>query len=329
MAALDVITLQDLKAYFAPGGSSRDPMLRTWITVASRILENELGRRLVYRAPLEVATGDNIVVDGALANGALALAGQPNSAGRNVVVTILDANRSLTAGQLTVTGTVAGVVGVTEIFDLAAFVQQSFDASGFLRLYGTKFFTAISGASIANAAGNDGADKIRVGTSLGYVEYHTPRRGDCELWSLEWPVLSVLEINEDTSRSYGSGTKLTLSTDYVLDLSEGKFTRVAGQLPFYWLSSWRSQRLVYSAGYANALTVPEDVKDICRRLVVLLFQEVDKGRIGISGASDPGGNWTRFGPSKLTSEMRDQLEAYRRRRFGTDTGEREFDLEAA
>jgi hypothetical protein len=31
----------------------------------------------------------------------------------------------------------------------------------------------------------------------------------------------------------------------------------------------------------------------------------------------------------LTSEMRDQLEAYRRRRFGTDTGEREFDLEAA
>lgn len=328
MAALDFITLTDLKAYFSPAGSNRDAMLRTWITVVSRGIEAEIGRRVVFRAPLEVATGDNVVAEVALADGGLAVI-PPNSAGRTLVVSIVDANRTITAGLLTVTGTVGGVAGVTEVFDLGAYIQQTFDQAGFVRIYGSKFFTAIASAVVSGVLGAAAVDKIRVGSSLGYVEYHTVKHGDTELSSLEWPVLAVNEVNEDTSRVYGPSTKLVLNTDYALDVNEGCFTRIAGVLPFPWLCSWRAQKLIHAAGYATTAAVPGDLKDVCRRLVVYLFQEVEKGRIGISGASDPAGNWTRFGVSQLKREMRGQFEEYRRRRFNTDTGERAFDLEAA
>lgn len=326
MAALDLITLADLKSY-RPLGTGRDAMLRVWITTASRVIENYLGRRIRYRAPLEVASGDDLVADVAIANGSLALAGQP-AGGRTLVVSVTDADRSLTAGLLTVTGTVGGVAGVTENFDLAAEIQQDFDGDGFMRLYGSKFFTAISGAAVSGASGATAADKVRLGVSLGYVEYHTIP-GGCEHWTLEWPVISILEVNEDASAVYAAAAALVAGTDYRLDKNEGKLTRVASQVPFSWDASWRAVRDVYSGGYASIAAVPQEIKDVCRRLVLLSFQEVENNWLGKSGASDPAGNWTRFGPATLTKEMRDQLQPYRRRRFLTDTGEREFDLEAA
>lgn len=317
MASLDLITLADLKAYYPMSGTGRDAMLRTWITVASRLIETYLGgRRLVYRAPLEIASGDNIVADVDIANGALTLAGQPNSTGRNVVVTLTDANRSISAGLLTVTGTVGGVAGETEVLDLSLNTQ----------LYGVKFFTAISAAAVSALTGNAAGDKIKIGTTVGYLEYHTARRSYPHLRSLEWPVINVLEVNEDPARVFGTSTKLVRDTGYALTPSEGLFTRLSGVDPTLWACGWRAIKKIYSGGYATLAAVPEDVKDTCRKIVKLFYDEIEQGRLGISGASDATGNWTRFGPAGLTREIKDQL--YNHRRFRSGTGEREFDLEA-
>jgi hypothetical protein len=319
MAALDLITLADLKTWIPLTGTGRDSVLKLFITAASRALETELGRRFRYRAPPEVEGAANIVAEAVIADGNLTIASQPNAAGRTLIVTVTDANNSITAGTVTATGTVGGVAGVTEVFDLALGLEQ----------HGLKFFTALTGLSVAGLAGQAVADKVKVGSSLGYVDYHKPDGGP-ELPSLEWPVRNILELNEDAARDFGSSTKLVADTDYLVTRrSEGDFLiRLSSKLPTAWESGWRSIKQVYSAGY-SAGNVPEDLKDACRRLVQLLYEEIAKDRLGMSGVSDSLGNWTRFAASGITREMRRQLQGFYRNRFGADTAERDFDLEAA
>jgi hypothetical protein len=310
MAALDLITLADLKAYKPVVGTAADTRYSRLVTDASRILEAALGRRIVYRAPPEVATYDNILST-AFANGTPA-GSAPNAAGRTLIVLFPP---GATAGTVAVTGTVAGVAGTTETFDVVDGLLQ----------HGLKFFTAISGITIANAAG---AGTLKIGTSIGYVDYHTPRRA--ELISYEWPRQQTLEINEDASRAYGSLTKLTLAADFLVTRGSAGDTilRLNSNLPISWIVGWRSIKDVNSSGYRVA-DVPEELKDTCRRLVVLLFQEVDKGQIEVASGSNALGNWSRMGPAMLTKSMRQQISHLRRYRFGADTAERDWDLEAA
>lgn len=317
MSSRDIITLADLKAYVPIVGTGRDAVLDRFISAASRTIETDLGRRIVYRAPAEVEGAANIVASVAIANGALSIAAQPSSDGRTLIVTVTDANRSLTAGLLTVTGTVGGVAGVVRTFDLTVSAHHGLD-----------FFSAISAAVISGAQGQDAADTIKVGSSIGYVDYHTP---DCtsELPSLEWPVRTVNELNEDSGRAFGASTKLSGTGYLVKRASNGDWlVRLSSNQPIPWVGGWRSVKQVYSAGYSVA-NVPEDIKDVCRRLVAILYQEVDKGRIGLSGGADATGNWQRFARAALAAEMRQQLDVYRRSRFGSDTAERDYDLEAA
>ncbi len=324
MAAIDLITVPDLKAYAPKAGSGRDRALGGFITAASRWIEEEIGRRLRFRAPAEVEGGANIVAPVAFAtNPGLTLAGQPNAAGRVLVVTLTDSDYSVTAGLVTVTGTVGGVPGVTETFDFS---------TGGLEQYGMKFFEAIASIAVTGVAGAAAADMLKIGTSLGYVEYHSPYTGTAELATLEWPIPTggLLEVNEDPAGVYSSTTRLAQGTDYVLEhRKDGDYlVRVSSSQPFAWMAGWRAEKLVMAAGYKMA-TVPADAKDVCRRLVILLEDEVSRGRVGILTTNDALGNWTRFGPSMLTREMREQLAALRRFRFGSDTGQADFDLEAA
>jgi hypothetical protein len=117
MAAYDLATLAEFKeALGGKGGTSKDSAMRAALARASREVEQACGRRLVYRAPPEVVGSANVLPSTAFANGAVAGVVQPNSAGRTLIVTF---GSGITAGVLTVTGTVAGVAGTARDFDVA------------------------------------------------------------------------------------------------------------------------------------------------------------------------------------------------------------------
>lgn len=320
MAALDLITLADLKVYGPIGGAQADAALKQFITAASRLIEGDLGRRIVYRAPPDTAAS-TIVNAQAFGTGAIAVAAQPASGGRTLIV----AFSAATSGTLTIVGTVAGV-SKTVVFDAANGLSQ----------HGTDFFTAI--ASVTGAAGTG---TVTVTSSAGYLDYHTANRraadghfsgADTMLSLYEWPGQQLLEVNEDPARVYGTSTKLVQGTDYILSRpNDGDvLIRQATSSPFSWswLPGWRAVRVTYSAGYTVA-TVPEEIKDACRRLAYLMWQEKDRGQIEVASGSNALGSWARMGPASLTRTMRQALTPYRRNRFGSDTAERDFDLEAA
>lgn len=312
MAAVDLITLADLKASTGLQGNAKDGVLPLSITAASRWIENVVGRRLVYRAP--ATTEAAVLAAQAWATGALVVGAPPNAAGRTLVVTFSSAS----AGVLTVTGTVGGQAGVTETFDAANGLVQ----------HGLKFFTAVASAAATGAAGGG---TVTVKTSQGYTEFH---RAYCDdpavIYPLEWPVQNVLEVNEDTGRSFGASTRLVAGTDYVLEHGEDgdRLIRLSSALPTPWSDGWRPIRQLTSAGYTVA-TVPAEAKDVCRRLAKLLHDEISKGLLEIASGSNALGNWSRFGPARLTREMSAALAPLKRRRFGAETGVRDFDLEAA
>jgi hypothetical protein len=328
-SALDLISLSDLGAYKARGGPERNRALVRFITAASRAIEAEVGRRLRYRGPLEVAGGANIVADTAFtAAGALAIANQPNAAGRSLVVTVKDADPEtpITGGTVTIVGTVGGVPGTTVVLDLSAGLVQ----------HTLEFFTAVTSITVAGQAGDAAADRIKVGSSLGYTELHTVERCS-ESWVLlpiEWPVANVLEVNEDASRTFGASTRLTAGTDYQLAVADERqmgrssLIRLSSSLPTAWMFGFEPNKLVLTAGY-SATGVPEEIRGIAERLVELLDDEISNGRLGVSARSDPSGNFTRFAAAALTPEMRRQLAAYRRRTYATETGQRYFTLEEA
>lgn len=317
LAAYSFATLAEAKAFLIATGTAKDSQLELALMQASRALEAYLGRRIVYRAPPEVDGAANIVASVTLANGSLTVAAQPGSGGRTLIVTVTDTDRSLTAGQLVVTGTVGGVAGTTETFDLAAGVPQ----------HGVKFFTAISGAVVSGLAGHGAGDVVKVGSSEGYVEYHSP----CEqliVSLLEWPIQQIRDVNEDPGRAYATSTQLVAATDYIAQKGNGFLIRQSFPSPMSWSDGWRAVRAVYSGGYYGQANVPADLKGACLRLTGLLYDETQKGRLGVSSMADAVGNWTRFGPASLTQELREAVASHKRW-MGPFTGERDFDLEAA
>lgn len=310
-----LITLAELKAYIPIQGPLKDSLLETLAGMASADLEAYLGRRLVFRAPTE--DDDQVLASTAWANGNPAVSGQPASPGRTLVVAF---PTTATAGVLTVTGTVAGAAGATESFDVA---------QGAPLRYGVKFFTSISAISIAGAAGTG---NVKVGTSLGYVEYHSPDPAPwpIDVWPLEWPVQELLEVNEDATRVYGAATKLVGGVDFQLADRE-RLVRLWGGYAYGvgmpWAVAYRAVKLVYSAGYAGAGRVPGALRRLALRLATSYYQESQHGQIELASGSNALGSWTRSGPAAITKDMQHQLARFSNRRVGA--GERDFDLEAA
>src|SRR5688572_25489040 len=101
LAAHALITLAEAKAYIPLTGAGLDTFLEQVIGSWSLEIEKLLSRRLVYRAPPEVDGAANIVASVAVSNTALTLAAQPSSAGRTLIVTVTDADNSISAGTIT------------------------------------------------------------------------------------------------------------------------------------------------------------------------------------------------------------------------------------
>jgi hypothetical protein len=323
--ALDLITLDEFKAYAPVTGSGSDARLRSLISVYSRAIEAELGRRIRYRAPAELAGAANIVAAVAIANGAQVLAAQPDSLGRTLIITIYDPNHSISAGTVTVTGTLDGVAGATEVVTI---IEMDRTTDGWVH-YSTKVVTALTSVAVAALAGNVAADTLSVGTSLGYVEYHTRRPSEpCDLWAMEWPLISVIEVNEDSNRVFGAGTRLVAGTDYVATSHNGRVARLSSALRWSWSPGWRAVKKETVAGFTRA-GVPAELKDACCQAVTMGHDQAVANRVGVRSVSDATGNWTRFSGYQLTPEIREQIAHLRRRRYGAETGERDWDLEAA
>jgi hypothetical protein len=316
------VTLAEFKRYAPLMSTGKDTECEEAIARASLRVEQEGlgGRRVVYRGPAEVEGAGNIVASRTLADetvpgGALT---QPSSEGRTLIVTVTDADRSVTAGTVTVTGTVGGVAAQTEVFDLAA---------GGLVQHGVKFFTAIS--SIVVAVTNEGAgDTLKIGSSVGMTEFYSPYGGCSEVVPIEWPILYVAELREDVSRTFPASSALTEGTHFEIrrrSTNQRALARISGAISFPFYSGYRVVRGRMSCGYRSAAAVPQAIKDVCLHLGAWdLFHSLGR-QYGLSSVSDAAGNRSFSGPPMLTTGMKEALDAYRRPEFGL-TAERDFDL---
>lgn len=151
------------------------------------------------------------------------------------------------------------------------------------------------------------------------TEFHTLRADGIpvdtsELRTLEWPILTVTSVHEDTGtpRTYGAGALLVSDTDYQTIKPGGLLRRISGLgTPAMWDTGLRAIKVVYTAGYASG-SVPARIKSIALRYAALVWDEQRRGAFGVSGAADALGNYTRFAPAMLTKDMRDTLASEKR-----------------
>jgi hypothetical protein len=237
-------------------------------------------------------------------------AATPLPAPRTLVVDITDADNSITAGTLTVSGTVAG-----------ASVSRTFDLTRGGRQHGTDFWTSIASATIAGLTGGTGADRISIGTSEGYLEYHTLPAAAESFELLDRPLAHLLTVHESSQHVWDSSTLLVEGTDYATSKSNGRVTRLSSGDLYVWDYGWRTIRVAYSAGYSSA-AVPEDLKLACLELAALIWKQQDLKTYGVSGMANELGNWTRYKPVEIAADLASKLEQYRRTGFGVPTGDR-------
>lgn len=311
-----LFTMAEVKEAVRAQGTGQHELLALIAAWVADDLEQYTDRRLVYRAPGEDPDNDNIVASAALSNGALTIAAQPNSAGRTLIYSVQDDDFSVTAGLITSTGTFNGVPDATEVVDLSKGLVQ----------HGTKFCSALSSVEVSALAGQGGTDKVKVGSSKGYTEYHSPDGRTRDLWPIEWPIRSVLEVNEDADRLYESATGLAENTDFLV-AERQRLVRLSGGDLSAWHQGFRAVRHVYAGGYSPG-DVPARVKGVALRLAALYYTELTKGRVELASGSSALGNWTRFGPAGLSDEMKRDLTPFRRTGHFEDV-ERDLDLEAA
>ncbi len=161
------------------------------------------------------------------------------------------------------------------------------------------------------------------------TEYHGLRNSAgavfaSDLRTLEWPIISVTTVHEDTAwpRTYGASYLLTDATEYETVKPTGIIRRLNTSFgPTYWNTGHRAVQVILNAGYANTAAVPERIKAQALRYATLVWAETQRDQHGVSGASDSLGNWTRFSAAKLTDDMMAALTSERRLR-AWESGER-------
>jgi hypothetical protein len=312
-----LVTLAELKEIFPVSSTGRDDAFRNAINRASRRCEEIASRRFVSRSPTVSAAG----IIATLANGAQTIAGSPPAPGGVLVVTV---PAGITAGTLVVTGTVAGVEGVTETFDLSLGVST---------LYGVKFFTTVASATVTGLTGSGTAS---VGYSFGHVDYFTPDHCATELWLVDYPVQQVLAVHEDATRAYGSDTLLVEGTDFLVTGSQvgrhrGVLQRTSSATSGLaaWLSAFRAQRVIHSAGYFTVANVPQGLKSIAARLARFYFdQEQGESSQDVAQETDSMGSRTRVSRKEFMAAIREDLEEYVNHGYPADAI-RDWDQEAA
>ena len=167
------------------------------------------------------------------------------------------------------------------------------------------------------------------GAASPMTEYHTMsrlRRPVAELYTLEWPIISVTSAHNDSTRAYAAASLLIENTDFIVSKLAGKLIRIAGsdQGTTAWDTGFREQQLIYDAGYDGAANVPADLRGVGTELLVTKFREITNHHHGLSGIVDDVGNVTRFGAAALSKDMRTVLSRYKRREaYNARTGERD------
>lgn len=322
-----LFTVAELKAVLSLQGPGKDDFLATICGWCVGDIETELDRRLVYRAPPESVNKNNIVASRTLANETIPGGSitQPDDDGRTLIYTVTNPSRSVSAGLITVTGTVDGVTAQVEVVDLAHGLNQ----------HGIKPFEAIASIVTSVVVGIGTGDTLKIGSSAAYTEYHTPVHTHDRypepfgLWAIEWPIQHVISIHEDADRVYGTGTELIAGVDYRIADRQRIVRLDSGGGYSLWGDASRAVRFIGSSGYFGSRNVPQRLKRLALRLGALYYQEADKGQIEMASGSNALGSWSRFGPAGLTLPMKRDLDSYRRFSFGGMTGERDFDQEAA
>ena len=119
----------------------------------------------------------------------------------------------------------------------------------------------------ATAAIESWLDRLIVSRGTNLTEFHTMgrlRRPVADLFTLEWPIISVTSIHEDDSRAYAAADLLVANTDYIVNNLAGKIIRIAGsdQPSTTWGTSFREYQVIYDAGYATVASVPDDLRGV-------------------------------------------------------------------
>lgn len=162
------------------------------------------------------------------------------------------------------------------------------------------------------------------------TEYHTMQAQGSwvptpDLRTLEWPIISVTTVHEDTAtpRTYGASALLVAGTGYEV-VKRGLIRRLDGGagMPRAWAIGHRAVKVVYTAGYADTASVPQRIKSMALRYAALVWDETKRQAFGVSGASDSLGNYTRFAAAQLNDDMKAALTPERRLSF-CETGERD------
>lgn len=172
-------------------------------------------------------------------------------------------------------------------------------------------------------------DRRIVSRGSDMTEFHTMGRlprAESDLFTLEWPIISVTSIHEDESRAYATADLLVENTDYIINKLAGKIIRIAGsdQPSTTWGTSFREYQVIYDAAYSDVASVPDDLRGVAAELVVVKFREITNKHHGLSGIVDDIGNITRFGAAALSKEMLVVLDRYKRREPPSSrTGERD------
>lgn len=160
------------------------------------------------------------------------------------------------------------------------------------------------------------------------TEYHTMEANGDRLCStvlslLEWPVITMASISEDTAWPRTYGTLLTSGTDYQAHNPSGRVYRLTSPGARYqWATGFRAIRVIYTAGYASTAVVPQTIKSVARRLAGVMWEEYKRDWRGVSSVSDQIGTFTRFSAATLSADMKADLLSERRMRI-FETGERD------
>lgn len=144
-----------------------------------------------------------------------------------------------------------------------------------------------------------------------------------EIWLLQTPVLSISELNNDTTREFGSSTIIP-ATDYILDTERGKieYTGTGGTFPIAFTAGLDALQIKYWAGAASTDLVPWEVKGLCLETVAVYYYHLSRKEFSVKQITDDQGNRTYTGFDFLPKPVEKQIRQIRRIIMGRQTGRR-------
>lgn len=143
------------------------------------------------------------------------------------------------------------------------------------------------------------------------TEFHSIWNRTAEIYTTQWPIISVTSVHEDDNTTYDANSILTVTTDYVVSNPSGKILRVSNGVHTTWLIGYRTVQVIYTAGYAATANIPSDIKYEVMRMIGAMWSEVGRGEYNMSSVSDDMGNVSRFVPPGLNADVRRVLDRYR------------------